>query len=125
MSEDTSEGIGTLVNVKITYYGPIRSADIISIGGYEFRVGEAKGDDIDDSPVPEVKNRILKIRTDDADFRRPGYRAETLEEKEESLGKQRLHVAQPYTPEVLRMMDLRRTDVYSMDEDELRAGSKK
>lgn len=48
-------------------------------------------------------------------------KADTPEQKEESLGRQRLYMwRNRIHQEVLRMMDLRRTDVGSMDEDELR-----
>jgi pilus assembly protein CpaF len=121
--EDTSEGIGTLVNgQKITYYGPIRSADIISIGGYEFRVGEAKGQELDATPVAAGEKENLKDKDWSMEtFIGHAIKAETPEQKEESLGKQRLYMwRNRIHQEVLRMMDLRRTDVGSMDEDELR-----
>lgn len=50
--EDVSEGVGTSVNgSRIDYYGPLRSADVINIGSYDFRVGNAIGDDIDEAPA--------------------------------------------------------------------------
>ncbi len=121
--EDTSEGIGTMVNgEKITYYGPIRSADVVSIGSYEFKIGAAAGDELDKkAPVAGEKEDISDKDWTMETFVGEAIKADTPEEKEESLGKQRLYLwRNRIHQEVLRMMDLRRTDVGSMDEDELR-----
>ncbi len=121
--EDTSEGIGTTVNgEKITYYGPLRSADTIEIGNYEFKVGQSSGDEINDT-IPhmgeqeDISDKEWSVET----FVGQAIKADTPEQKEESLGKQRLYLwRNRIHQEVLRMMDLRRTDVGGMDEDELR-----
>jgi pilus assembly protein CpaF len=121
--EDTSEGIGTLVNgEKITYYGPIRSADVISIGAYDFRIGAVSSEEANEKPVQQgekqdLSNQDWAMQT----FVGQSIKADTPEQKEESLNKQRLYMwRNRIHQEVLRMMDLRRTDVGSMDEDELR-----
>tara|TARA_Y100001935_G_scaffold255643_1_gene270412 strand:- start:14666 stop:16360 length:1695 start_codon:yes stop_codon:yes gene_type:complete len=121
--EDTSEGIGTTVNgEKITYYGPLRSADTIEIGNYEFKVGQSSGDEVPDSPSQigeqeDISDKQWSVET----FVGQAIKADTPEQKEESLGKQRLYLwRNRIHQEVLRMMDLRRTDVGGMDEDELR-----
>ncbi len=121
--EDTSEGIGTTVNgEKITYYGPLRSADTIEIGNYEFKVGQSSGDEVPDSPPQigeqeDISDKQWSVET----FVGQAIKADTPEQKEESLGKQRLYLwRNRIHQEVLRMMDLRRTDVGGMDEDELR-----
>jgi len=121
--EDTSEGIGTTVNGnKITYYGPMRSADIISIGSYEFRVGTASGDDLANGAPPGDEPESL----DDKDwamqtFMGEAIQADTSHTKEENIQRQRVYLwRNRIHQEVLRKMDLRRTDVGDMDEDELR-----
>ena len=121
--EDTSEGIGTLVNgEKVTYYGPIRSADVISIGNYEFRIGAVAGEDVEEKPLPQGEKEDLKDKNWAMEtFVGQAIKADTPEQKEESLSRQRLYMwRNRIHQEVLRMMDLRRTDVGGMDEDELR-----
>ncbi len=121
--EDSSEGVGTSVNgEKITYYGPMRSADVITIGNYEFRVGNASGDDLSEAvPVTGEKESLADKEWKMETFVGNAIKADTPEEKEDSLNKQRLYLwRNRIHQEVLRMMDVRRTDVGSMDEDELR-----
>ncbi|MGD2117612.1 MAG: ATPase, T2SS/T4P/T4SS family [Chromatiales bacterium] len=121
--EDSSEGIGTLVNgEKITYYGPLRSSDIITIGNYDFRVGAAVGDEaVEQNPVPGEKQDLSDTDWTVETFVGEAIKADTPEQKEESLSKQRLYLwRNRIHQEILRMMDLRRTDVGGMDEDELR-----
>ena len=122
-AEDKSEGIGTRVNgEKITHYGPIRSSDTITIGNYDFRVGEATGEGLEEAPP--VAGEVENISNNDWTVETViGYaiKADTPEQKEESLNKQRLYLwRNRIHQDVLQMMDLRRTDVGSMDEDELR-----
>jgi len=121
--EDTSEGIGTMVNnEKITYYGPIRSADVIIIGNYEFRIGTTTGEKVEASaPLPGEQEDLSEKDWSVETFVGAAIKAETPEQKEESLGKQRLYLwRNRIHQDVLRMMDLRRTDVGSMDSEELR-----
>jgi len=107
--EDMSGG-NTLVNgVEIQRHGPLRSADIISIGGFHITVGvdeSVEGAYVED--VEDVKTMIgvqlhPEIEVD-----------ETLYKKERFMWRNRLH------EELLHMMDLRRTDIGAMDEDQLR-----
>ena len=117
------EGIGTQVNGdKVSYYGPIRSSDIIAIGNYEFRVGEATGEDLQETPPAAGEQEDLTEKDWTVEtVVGMAIKADTPEQKEESLGKQRLYLwRNRIHQDVLRMMDLRRTDVGSMDEDELR-----
>ena len=121
--EDKSEGVGTSVNgSKITYYGPMRSADTIQIGDYEFRVGSASGEEIEETApkVGEQEDLANKQWTMET-FVGESIKADTPEEKEENLQKQRLYMwRNRIHQEVLQLMDMRRTDVGSMDADELR-----
>ena len=107
--EDMSGG-NTLVNgEEIQRHGPLRSADIISIGGFHITVGvdeSVEGSYVED--VEDVKTMIgvqhhPEIEVD-----------ETLYKKERFMWRNRLH------EELLHMMDLRRTDIGAMDEDQLR-----
>ena len=107
--EDMSGG-NTLVNgEEIQRHGPLRSADIISIGGFHITVGvdeSVEGNYVED--VEDVKTMIgvqlhPEIEVD-----------ETLYKKERFMWRNRLH------EELLHMMDLRRTDIGAMDEDQLR-----
>ncbi len=107
--EDMSGG-NTLVNGEVIQrHGPLRSADIISIGGFHITAGvdeSTEGNYVED--VEDVKTMIgvqhhPEIEED-----------ETLYKKERFMWRNRLH------EELLHMMDLRRTDIGAMDEDQLR-----
>ena len=107
--EDMSGG-NTLVNgEEIQRHGPLRSADIISIGGFHITVGvdeSVEGAYVED--VEDVKTMVgvqlhPEIEVD-----------ETLYKKERFMWRNRLH------EELLHMMDLRRTDIGAMNEDQLR-----
>ncbi len=121
--EDVSEGIGTSVNgSRIDYYGPLRSADVINIGSYDFRVGNAIGEDIEETPAfaaePEtLDNKDWTMET----FVGQAIQAEDKETTKVNVEKQRIYLWRNRVhQELLRMMDLRRTNVGDMDEDELR-----
>lgn len=131
--EDVSEGIGTDVNGdKISYYGPLRSSDVITIGNTEFRVGAAVGEaDADADAVPAgsepqtLHDQDWAMETVIAQAPRSmgdePAEIPSEEQKADFINKQRLYMWRSRVhQEVLRMMDLRRTDVGSMDEDELR-----
>ncbi|MCP3668888.1 MAG: Flp pilus assembly complex ATPase component, partial [Gammaproteobacteria bacterium] len=121
--EDASQGIGTNVNgERIDYYGPLRSADIINIGNYDFQVGNASGEDIEESPTPSSEPESL----DEKDwimetFIGQGIQTDDKETSKVNVERQRIYLwRNRIHQELLRMMDLRRTDVGDMDEDELR-----
>jgi len=112
--EDKSGG-NTLVNgEEIERYGPLRSADIISISGFHITVGmdeTAEGAYVDD--VTDVKTMIgvqhhAEIEVD-----------ESLFEKDRFMWRNRVH------EELLHMMDLRRTDIGNMSEGQLKHHVKK
>ncbi len=107
--EDMSGG-NTLVNGEVIQrHGPLRSSDIISIGGFHITAGvdeSVEGSYVED--VEDVKTMIgvqhhPEIEVD-----------ETLYNKDRFMWRNRLH------EELLHMMDLRRTDIGAMDEDQLR-----
>lgn len=131
--EDTSEGIGTDVNGdKVSYYGPLRSADVVSIGNYEFRIGVASGE-VEEHEAPASSEPVT---LHDQDWAMETVIAQAVpsvpgmddtasvpdaDQKTSFANQQRLYLWRNRVhQEVLRMMDLRRTDVGSMDEDELR-----
>ena len=121
--EDTSDGIGTSVNGnKVNYYGLLRSNDVIGIGAYEFRIGTAVGEGIEEVPAPGSDPQDLQ----DSDWTMETFvgqsiEAATPEARVENIERQRLYLWRNRVhQDVLHMMDLRRTDVAGMDEDELR-----
>ncbi len=62
--EDTSDGIGTSVNGnKVNYYGPLRSNDVIGIGAYEFRIGTAVGEGIEEGRPLAAIRRTCRTAT--------------------------------------------------------------
>lgn len=127
---DKSEGMGVLVNgKKANHYGPLRSADIIEIGNYSFNVGLAKNKTPDLSNVPKAEthsdfNEEQKEENVDSVFLNTmvGVRPhETIKNDAAIQRENRFMWRNRVHQEILRQMDLRRTDVGSMSEDELRA----
>ena len=130
--EDVSEGGGISVNGdKVPYYGPIRSSDVINIGSYDFRLGMANSED----DAPEAENGEAKPKAvnsqepenlDEKDWTMETFigsvaEAKTPEQRTDEIQRQRLYMwRNRIHQDVLRMMDLRRTDVAGMDGDELR-----
>lgn len=127
--EDISDGSGIAVNGnRVPYYGPIRSSDVISIGSYDFRLGAVEDsveEDIDVNEQPKaMSSEPEDIGSQDwtmqtfigsvVEAQAPEERANELERQRMYMWRNRIH------QEVLRMMDLRRTDVGSMDSDELK-----
>ena len=107
--EDKSGG-NTLVNgEEIQRYGPLRSKDVISISGFHITAGideTAEGAYVED--VTDVRTMIgvqhhAEIEVD-----------ESLFDKDRFMWRNRVH------EELLHLMDLRRTDIGSMSEDQLR-----
>ena len=107
--EDKSGG-DTLVNGnEVQRYGPLRSSDTISIGGFHITAGvdeSAEGAYVED--VTNVKTMIgvqhhAEIEVD-----------ESLFVSERFMWRNRVH------EELLHLMDLRRTDIGSMSEEQLR-----
>jgi pilus assembly protein CpaF len=107
--EDLSNG-NTLVNGEVIQrHGPLHTSDVISIGPFHITAGvdEAiEGNYVED--VGDIKTMIgvqhhPEIEED-----------ETLFNKERFMWRNRLHA------ELLHMMDLRRTDIGAMNEDQLR-----
>jgi pilus assembly protein CpaF len=127
--EDVSDGSGISVNGnKVPFYGPIRSSDVISIGSYDFRLGAVE-ESVEPSlnrAEPAAKIPVSQKVAADEDWtmqtfiggaigdKAPQDRAEEIERQRLFMWRNRIH------QELLRMMDLKRTDVGSMDSDELK-----
>lgn len=122
--EDVSEGSGILVNGnKVPFYGPIRSSDVISIGTYDFRVGTSDRD-TNNSTIESSVQSSQQSAEDDWTMQTyigGAIGEKTAETSADDIERQRLFMwRNRIHQEVLRMMDLKRTDVGSMDSDELR-----
>jgi pilus assembly protein CpaF len=125
--EDVSEGSGISVNGnKVPFYGPIRSSDVISIGSYDFRLGAVEENkEANTTGAAASASAVQKVATDE-DWTMQTYIGGSLGDKtpEDRVGeieRQRMFMwRNRIHQEVLRMMDLKRTDVGSMDELELK-----
>ncbi|OGT31672.1 MAG: hypothetical protein A2W28_09155 [Gammaproteobacteria bacterium RBG_16_51_14] len=107
--EDHSGG-NTLVNNKeIQRYGPLRSSDIISIAGFHITAG------IDDSAEGAYVEDVDDVKTMMGVQHHPEIKEdESLFKKERFMWRNRIH------EELLQKMDLRRTDIGRMTEEQLR-----
>ncbi len=125
--EDLSEGIGTRVNGEVVQnYGPLRGSDVIAIGGYEFRIGMADLDEEEGNVAgsfqelaPEDDWTVATVfGLTDADAKGEAASVapdpEEVERRRLFMWRNRIH------QEIVRLMDLRRTDVGDMDDEELR-----
>ena len=107
--EDKSGGNTYVNGQEIQRYGPLRSSDVIGIGGFHITAGideSAEGAYVED--VDEVRTMIgvhhhAEIEENEALF-----------QSERFMWRNRVH------EELLHMMDLRRTDIGSMTEEQLR-----
>jgi pilus assembly protein CpaF len=133
---DKSDGAGLTVNGgRATHYGPLRSSDQIEIGSYIIKVGvseveveaEAEADaadketqgfagereGVDMSRLRETQSMLLKTMV--------GIRPHIQGKSDEAIRKEKRYMWRNRVhQEILRQMDLRRTDVGSMTEEELR-----
>jgi pilus assembly protein CpaF len=125
---DKSDGIGLLVNgERANYYGPLRSSDEIEIGNYSIKVGLRDADEVaaEDGEAVKVEKRqdpdvtqslLLKTMIGVLRPHAEGERSDvTIMKEKRFMWRNRVH------QEILRQMDLRRTDVGTMSEQELRS----
>ena len=121
--EDRSEGIGTRVNGDhIQCYGPLRGADVISIGNYEFRIGSMNAQ-VDETEIVDHYQELAEDSdwTVETVFGQAPGEIEEERPSEEDISRRRVFMwRNRMHQEIVRMMDLRRTDVGDMDEEELR-----
>jgi pilus assembly protein CpaF len=124
---DKSDGMGVLVNGgKVSHYGPLRSSDVMEIGDYQFKVGMVK-----DTKPPkdwiETTQVSLNVETEQDGQTQLlktmiGVRPhDAIRSNDAILREQRFMWRNRVHQEILRQMDLRRTDVGSMTEAELRS----
>lgn len=128
---DKSDGAGLTVNGgRATHYGPLRSSDQIEIGSYVIKVGvsEAEADaadketggfaeeresGVDMTHLRDTQSILLKTMV--------GIRPHIQGKSDEAIRKEKRYMWRNRVhQEILRQMDLRRTDVGSMTEEELR-----
>lgn len=126
--EDVSDGNGITVNGNtVPFYGPIRSSDVISIGNYDFRLGTASSEETAESSTPAA----MPVANEPEDMGEKDWSMETFigsveeeitpEERTDKINRQRIFMwRNRIHQDVLRLMDLRRTDVASMDGEALR-----
>jgi pilus assembly protein CpaF len=107
--EDMSNG-NTLVNGEVIQrHGPLHTSDVISIGGFHITTG------VDEALEGNYVEDVGDIKTMMGVQHHPEIEEdETLFNKERFMWRNRLH------EELLHMMDLRRTDIGAMNEDQLR-----
>jgi pilus assembly protein CpaF len=128
--EDVSDGNGITVNGNtVPFYGPIRSSDVISIGNYDFRLGTASSEDTTDStdapkmakPVSSEPEQLGEKDWSMETFIGAVEDSVTPEQRTDKINRQRIFMwRNRIHQDVLRLMDLRRTDVASMDGEALR-----
>ncbi len=142
--EDLGAGIGTLVNsARVDTYGPVRSSDEIKVGPYILNIGVAEVEEVEPeaaaAPVHAPVHAPAQRRVEEEEDYSPGGVVEETPEQLEQVV-QHLRSALPEVAQeggeaeyeerfmwrnrihrqLLRMMDLRRTDLDSMDESALR-----
>ncbi|MGK0411238.1 MAG: pilus assembly protein CpaF, partial [Shewanella psychromarinicola] len=128
--EDVSDGNGITVNGNtVPFYGPIRSSDVISIGNYDFRLGTASSEETAESSDAPAKAKPASNEPEDLaekDWSMETFigaveESVTPEQRTDKINRQRIFMwRNRIHQDVLRLMDLRRTDVASMDGEALR-----
>jgi pilus assembly protein CpaF len=124
---DKSDGVGLQVNgERANYYGPLRSSDQIEIGNYTIKVGltdaneavqdeaAAEAEKVENKAVETTQSSLLKTMIGVRPHAAIRSDATVMKEKR-YMWRNRVH------QEILRQMDLRRTDVGTMSEQELRS----
>ena len=120
IEDKTGQGRIEVNGKEVEHYGPIRTSDVINIGGYHIQAGmvtDTDSADLDDEENYEDLKTVIGVP-----------RHEVLEESEE-LSKTLLDLQHNEKfkwrnrvhEELLAAMDLRRTDIGDMDEKKLRS----
>ncbi|RMG57042.1 MAG: CpaF family protein [Gammaproteobacteria bacterium] len=130
--ENRSDAAGTiLVNgVKADHYGPLRASDEIAIGSYRLHVGIAEEDALaeraeSEDAAPESVDPLMQTFVGHVAVQDEQGDEQTLD-KEALIGNEmRFLWRNRVHQEILLRMDLRRVDVGTMDDDELRANVQK
>ena len=121
--EDQSDRGSTIVNGEpVDRYGPLRTSDEVNIGGFVLTVGVSQAsDDDDEGDEDSFMQTVIGFSREALNTLEPeaeekyGQTFIQLAASEQHQWRHRVH------EQLLEMMDLRRTDVSSMDEEQLRS----
>lgn len=124
---DTSSGIGTLVNGdSITVYGPLRQNDEITIGGYRLSVidsdsskTEATADNAETEHATPPQKEMHQTPVEESLPTSQAPRHHETDDHSASYRQQRLTWHKRIHEQLMNAMDLRRTDVESMNDAQL------
>ena len=124
---DMGSNNGTTVNDEFIEeeYGPLRSSDVIGVGNYQIKVGwlddSHKEEAVEEAAPKKAKRKRSPMATESVKTMigvRPHSSVksdETIIREARFLWRNKVH------SELLKLMDLRRVDVGSMSEEDLRA----
>lgn len=121
VEDKTGQGRVEVNDEEVDHYGPIRTSDVIVIGGYHIQAGAVSGDtpepDEDDDEAFEDMKTVIGVPRHDVleESEELSQTLISLQHDEKFKWRNRVH------EELLAMMDLRRTDIGDMDEDKLRS----
>jgi len=128
IEDKTGQGRVEVNGEEIEHYGPLRTSDEIMIGGYVIKAGvvsksDDDTDDVDDNDDDDYDDMKTVI----------GVQSHGVLEDSEELSKTLINIQKDEKfkwrnrvhQDLLAAMDLRRTDIGSMDEDQLRDHVKK
>ena len=121
VEDKTGQGRVEVNDEEIEHYGPIRTSDVIVVGGYHIQAGAVSGDapepDEDDDDAFEDMKTVIGVPRHDVleESEELSQTLISIQHDEKFKWRNRVH------EELLAMMDLRRTDIGDMDEDKLRS----
>ncbi len=124
---DKSDGVGLQVNgERANYYGPLRSSDQIEIGNYTIKVGLTDGNEAAQdeaaAEVEKVEKKVVETTQSSLLKTMIGVRPHAAIRSDATVMKEKRYMWRNRVhQEILRQMDLRRTDVGTMSEQELRS----
>lgn len=130
---DFSSGIGTMVNGdKVTTYGPLLETDVVAVGAYRLSIlSEKQQQSADSDPVAVLTGERQEVASEqegEGEKEGPGYslrsnfgvRQNSDEEFVEPVRDERRFIWHKRIHEkLMEAMDLRRTDVESMNDEQL------
>jgi pilus assembly protein CpaF len=121
IEDKTGQGRVEVNGKEVEHYGPIRTADVIDIGGYQIQAGvvsdaAAETEESNDAEVFEDLKTVIGVPRHQVLEESPELSKTliSLQHNEKFKWRNRVH------EELLAAMDLRRTDVGAMNEEKLR-----
>jgi len=121
IEDKTGQGRVEVNGEEIEHHGPLRTSDEIMIGGYVIKAGvvsksDDSADDSDDDDDYDDMKTVIGVQSHDVleDSEEHSKTLIKIQKDEKFKWRNRVH------EELLAAMDLRRTDIGSMDEDQLR-----